>query len=89
MRPPGNRLRRSSANGRGLRTGFLRGLVTEHDDPAHAPRAFMEEATDLARRWAAKVRGVTAAMFTETLLGVRRRPTSSAAAAWAPTPPRA
>jgi cholesterol oxidase len=56
--------------GRGLRTGFLRGLVTELDDPAHAPRAFMEEATDLARRWAEKVRGVTAAMFTETLLGV-------------------
>jgi cholesterol oxidase len=56
--------------GRGLRTGFVRGLVTELDDPAHAPRAFMAEATDLARRWASKVRGVTAAMFTETLLGV-------------------
>ena len=56
--------------GRGLRTGFLRGLVTQLDDPAHAPRAYMAEATDLARRWAKKVRGVTAAMFTETLLGV-------------------
>jgi cholesterol oxidase len=30
----------------------------------------MAEATDLARRWASKVSGVTAAMFTETLLGV-------------------
>ncbi|MFO8151526.1 MAG: GMC oxidoreductase, partial [Trueperaceae bacterium] len=56
--------------GRGLRTGFQRGLVTELEDPAHAPGAFMEEATDLGRRWVEKLRGVTAAMFTETLLGV-------------------
>jgi cholesterol oxidase len=51
-------------------TGFREGLVTELDDPAAAPRAFMDEATDLARRFAEKVGGVTATMFTETLLGV-------------------
>ncbi len=56
--------------GRDLRTGFRRGLVTELDSPDAAPRAFMDEATDLARRWAEKTRGVTATMFTELLLGV-------------------
>lgn len=56
--------------GRSLRSPFRRGLVTEVDDPAHAPRAFVAEATELARRWAEKVAGVTATMFTETLLGV-------------------
>jgi len=56
--------------GRSLRSPFRRGLVTEVDDPAHAPTAFMAEATELARRWADKASGVTATMFTETLLGV-------------------
>jgi cholesterol oxidase len=44
--------------GRDLRTGFRRGLVTEIDDPSQAPSAFMEEATDLAERFAEKVNGV-------------------------------
>ncbi|MEZ4336744.1 MAG: GMC family oxidoreductase [Sandaracinaceae bacterium] len=56
--------------GRNARTGFQKGLVTELDDPRNAPSAFMDEATDLARRWAKKIGGVAATMFTETLLGV-------------------
>ncbi len=56
--------------GRGVRTGFRRGLVTELDAGAEAPSAFMDTATDLARRWATKVGGVTVAVLTETLLGV-------------------
>ncbi len=56
--------------GRSARTGFLPGLVTTLDDPASAPSAFIDEATDLARRWAKKVGGVATTMFTETILGV-------------------
>lgn len=56
--------------GRTAFTGFRRGLVTELDDPTQAPKAFMEEATDLAKRFAEKVNGVAGTMFTETLLGV-------------------
>jgi len=56
--------------GRSAWTGFRRALVTELDDPESAPSAFMEEATDLARRWSEKVRGVAGSIFTETLLGV-------------------
>ena len=56
--------------GRDLRTGVRRGLVTEIDDPGQAPSAFMEEATDLANRFADKVGGVTATLLTETLFGV-------------------
>jgi cholesterol oxidase len=56
--------------GRDLRTGFRRGLVTEIDDPSQAPSAFMEEATDLAERFAEKVNGVPTTLITETLLGV-------------------
>ncbi len=56
--------------GRELRTGFRKGLVTEIDDPSQAPSAFMEEATDLAERFADKVDGVPATLMTETLLGV-------------------
>jgi cholesterol oxidase len=52
------------------RTGFRRGLVTELDDPSRAPSAFMEEATDLAERFADKVNGVPTTLVTETLLGV-------------------
>jgi len=58
------------ALGRNAFTGFRRGLVTKLDDPSAAPKAFMAEATDLANRWAKKVGGVAATMFTETLLGV-------------------
>lgn len=56
--------------GRGLRTGFQRGLVTEIDEGVEAPSAFMKEATDLAKRFADKVKGVAVTLFTETILGV-------------------
>jgi cholesterol oxidase len=56
--------------GRDVRTGFRRGLVTEVEDPSQAPSAFMEEATDLAERFADKVNGVPTTLVTETLLGV-------------------
>ena len=56
--------------GREWRTGYRRRLVTELDDPSHAPSAFMEEATDLAERFADKVNGVPTNLATETLLGV-------------------
>jgi cholesterol oxidase len=56
--------------GREWRTGYRRGLVTEVDDPSQAPSAFMEEATELAERFADKVNGVPTTLLTETLLGV-------------------
>ena len=56
--------------GREWRTGYRRALVTEVDDPSQAPSAFMEEATDLAERFAEKTEGVTTTLMTETLLGV-------------------
>ncbi len=56
--------------GREWRTGYRRSLVTKVDDPSKAPSAFMEEATDLAERFAEKTNGVTATLMTETLLGV-------------------
>jgi cholesterol oxidase len=56
--------------GREWRTGYRRSLVTKVDDPSQAPSAFMEEATDLAERFADKVEGVTTTLMTETLLGV-------------------
>lgn len=56
--------------GRSAFTGFRKGLVTELDEGTEAPQAFIPEATDLARRFAKKVGGVAATMFTETLLGV-------------------
>ncbi len=56
--------------GRNAFTGFRKGLVTELDEGTEAPQAFIPEATDLARRFAKKVKGVAATMFTETLLGV-------------------
>jgi cholesterol oxidase len=56
--------------GREWRTGFRRGLVTELDDSSQAPCAFMEEATDLAERFADKVNGVPTTLVTEALLGV-------------------
>jgi cholesterol oxidase len=56
--------------GREWRTGYRRSLVTQVDDPSQAPSAFMEEATDLAERFADKVEGVTTTLMTETLLGV-------------------
>ena len=56
--------------GKSVRTGFQRGLVTVLDDPSAAPSAFMPEATELARRFADKVKGVVMSILTETLLGV-------------------
>lgn len=56
--------------GREWRTGYRRSLVTKVDDPSQAPSAFMEEATDLAERFADKTEGVTTTLMTETLLGV-------------------
>lgn len=55
--------------GRSPYTGFRRALVSRLDDPERAPSAFMPEATDLARRWAKKVGGVTMGLLTETLMG--------------------
>ncbi len=45
-------------------------MVTQLAAGGEAPSAFMDTATDLARRWAAKVGGVIVAVLTETLLGV-------------------
>ena len=55
--------------GRSVINGFARGLVSVLDDPKDAPQAFMEDATDLARRFAEKVQGIAVSMFSETLLG--------------------
>lgn len=56
--------------GRSAHTGFTSGLVTELSEGHDAPSAFMDEANDLARRFAEKVQGVTMTLLTETLLGV-------------------
>lgn len=56
--------------GRGWRNGFRRGLVSNVDDASQAPSAFIDEATDLANRFADEVDGVPATLLTETLLGV-------------------
>ena len=56
--------------GRGVRTGFARGLQTRLAADAQAPQAFLDEATELARRFAEKVDGVPMSILTETLLGV-------------------
>ena len=55
--------------GRGVLTGFRKGLVTRLDDPGRAPTPFMPEAADLARRFEEKMKGVTMTLLTETLLG--------------------
>lgn len=55
--------------GRSPFTAFTKGLVTVLEDPSQAPKAFIPEATDLAKRFAEKVGGVTATLLTETLLG--------------------
>ncbi len=55
---------------RGIWTGFRRGMTTELDDSNVAPAAFMTEATELAERFAEKVKGVCVTLLTETLLGV-------------------
>jgi cholesterol oxidase len=55
--------------GRSAYTGFRRGVISKLDDPAQRPQAFMAEATELARRFADKIGGVTMSMLTETLMG--------------------
>ncbi|HXN31397.1 MAG TPA: GMC oxidoreductase, partial [Polyangiaceae bacterium] len=55
--------------GRSFFTGYRRGVVTNLDGSSPAPRAFMPEATDLAKRFAEKVGGVPVSLLTETLLG--------------------
>jgi cholesterol oxidase len=44
--------------GRSVMRGFRRSLVSRVDDPAGAPKAFMDEASSLAERFAAKTGGV-------------------------------
>ncbi|MBX3246865.1 MAG: GMC family oxidoreductase [Myxococcales bacterium] len=56
--------------GRGLRTGFREGLVSELAPGQPAPSAFMPEATEIAERYAAKLGGVPMTLMTETLLGI-------------------
>ena len=51
--------------GRGLTTGFTKGLTTELGEGA-APTASIPEATDLAHRVAAKVDGLPVSLVTET-----------------------
>lgn len=55
--------------GRSVYTGMRRGLVSTVDPGGTAPSAFMQEATDLAERWAEKVNGVAMTLLTETLAG--------------------
>lgn len=55
--------------GRSLMNGMREGLVSQLDNPDTAPKAFVTEATDIARRFAQKVRGVAGNIITETLLG--------------------
>ena len=55
--------------GRSALNGFTRQLVSVLDDPKDAPQAFMEDATDLARRFAEKVQGIAVSMVSETLFG--------------------
>ncbi len=55
--------------GRGLTTGFAKGLTTELGD-GPAPTASIPEATDLARRVADKLQGLPVSLVTETALGV-------------------
>jgi len=55
--------------GRSAFTAFREGLVTRLDDPSRAPTPFMPEATELARRFQEKMKGVTMTLLTETLMG--------------------
>jgi cholesterol oxidase len=58
------------AMGRSVFTAWRQGLVSKLDGDSPAPAAFMKEATELARRFAAKMGGVPVSMLTETILGV-------------------
>jgi cholesterol oxidase len=50
--------------------GKRRRLVTQLDDPASAPRAFMDEANDLADRFVERMGGVQVSLLTELLRGI-------------------
>ena len=56
--------------GRSWLNGFRRDLVSALDPSQEAPKAFMDEAGDLAQRFADKVGGVPMTLLTEALLGV-------------------
>lgn len=56
--------------GKSVYTGYREGLVTALEPGTEAPTPFLEEATDLARRFAEKIGGVPMTMITETLFGV-------------------
>lgn len=55
--------------GRGVGTGFARGLTSELGE-GPAPTAFMPEATELAHRVASKINGYPQSILTETLMGI-------------------
>jgi cholesterol oxidase len=55
--------------GRGLTTGFAKGLTTELG-AGPAPSAFIPEASELADRFAQKLEGLPQTLITETLLGI-------------------
>jgi cholesterol oxidase len=59
----------SLKRGRSVWTAGKKGLVSALSEGTPAPSAFMEDASDLARRFADKVGGVAVSMLTETLLG--------------------
>jgi cholesterol oxidase len=55
--------------GRGVRTGFRRG-VTTRDGTGPQARAWVPEATELARKVESRLGGFTQSLLTETLLGI-------------------
>lgn len=55
--------------GRGLTTGFKRGMTTELGEGT-APTSSIPEATELAHRVAAEINGFPQSLLTETLLGI-------------------
>jgi len=55
--------------GRSPLTGFRKGLVSELNEGAEAPKAFIPEATALAERFARHVNGMAGTLFAETLIG--------------------
>ena len=56
--------------GRSAWSGFKEGLVSELAEGQTAPQAFIDEANDLAQRFADKIGGVTMTLATEILRGV-------------------
>ena len=55
--------------GRSPYTAFRRGIVSHLRKEDEAPSAFIDEAADLARRWAEKTNGVAMTLLTETVMG--------------------